>query len=117
MKTRTTIAAIAVTAAAGITTVAGVASAQGDEAPPARGGAKREFVCANLEQIQLVQADRATLLADHLVLLGSARSAAEASGNTEALERIDKRTARVTERQTKVAERTERLEAFAAEQC
>lgn len=117
MRTRTTIAAIAITVAAGIGTAAGVVSAQGEPTPPAQGGAKREFVCANLDQIQLVQADRATLLVDRLVLLGSARSAAEASGRTRALERIDGRIARVTERQTKAAERTAELEAYAAEQC
>ena len=92
---------------------AAVASAQDDGEP----GAKGEFVCANLDPIEQLQADHATLLTDRLALLGSARAAADANGNTKAVERIDRRIERATERQAKVAERQEKLAAFAAEHC
>lgn len=117
MKTRTRLAAIAVTAVAGVGTAAGVASAQGDDGTAPTNGPRAEFVCANLEQIQQLQADHATLIADRLTLLGEARAAAEAAGNTKAVERIDGRTAKVTERQAKVAARQEKLASFASEHC
>lgn len=108
----------AVIGAAGVVGVvavtAGAASAQEDPEPPKP---RAEFVCENLEQIQALQADHATLIADRLVLLGEARAAAEAEGNTEAVERIDRRIARGTERQSKVAERQDKLATFAAENC
>ncbi len=110
-----TIAAVGVAAALAVTAVgSGAASAQEEPSPPQP---RAEFVCANLDQIQALQADHTTLISDRLALLGEARAAAEAAGDAEAVERIDRRTARVTERQGKVAERTERLVTFAAEHC
>ncbi|MGH9270710.1 MAG: hypothetical protein ACRDZ2_05510 [Ilumatobacteraceae bacterium] len=97
-----------------VAVTAGAASAQEDPEPPKP---RAEFVCENLEQIQALQADHATLIADRLVLLGEARATAEAGGNSEAVERIDRRTARITERQGKVADRQEQLTAFATEKC
>jgi hypothetical protein len=102
---------IALVATVGVT--AGVASAQEGGEP----GPRAEFVCANLDAIEQLQADHATLLADRLALLGSARAAAEAQGNTKAVHRIDRRIERATERQAKVAERQEKVAAFAAEHC
>ena len=65
MKTRTTLAVASLVVLGGIGTAAGVASAQGDPTPPASSTPsadhpKGEFVCANLEQIEQVQADHAT---------------------------------------------------------
>jgi hypothetical protein len=122
MKTRTTLAVASLVVLAGIGTAAGVASAQGDPAPPASSTPapdhpKGQFVCANLEQIEKVQADHATALTDRLVLLASARSAAEEAGRTKAVARIDQRTAKVTERQQKVAARQQKLADFAAANC
>ena len=107
MKTRTTLAAASLVVLGGLGTAAGVASAQGDPARRLVDTArtpKGEFVCANLAQIQQVQADHATLITDRLTLLASARSAAEEAGRTKAVERIDRRTAKLTERQQKVAD-------------
>jgi hypothetical protein len=122
MKTRTTLAVASLVVLGGIGTAAGVASAQSDPAPPASSTPapdhpKGEFVCANLDQIQKVQADHATLLTDRLALLASARTAAESAGRTKAVERIDRRTAKVTERQQKVAERQQKVADFAAANC
>ncbi len=120
MKTRTMLAAGALVVLGGIGTAAGVASAQGDPAPPPSSTPahpKGEFVCANLAQIQQVQADHATLITDRLALLASARTAAEQAGRTKAVERIDQRTAKVTERQQKVAERQQKVTDFAAANC
>lgn len=116
MKTRTSIAAIALTAAAAVGT-AGVAAAQSDDPPTPAAGARADFVCANLGQIQQVQGDHATLLTDRLALLETAKAAAEAGGDTKAVERIEARTATVTERQAKVSARQEKLTTFAADHC
>ena len=64
-----------------------------------------------------MQADHATLITDRLALLASARSAAEEAGRTKAVERIDRRTAKLTERQQKVAERQQQVADFAAANC
>ena len=123
MKTRTTLAAASLVVLGGIATATGVASAQGDPAPPASSTpaadhpGKGEFVCANLDQIEKVQADHATYLTDRLALLASARSAAEEAGRTKAVARIDQRTTKVTERQQKVAARQQKLADFAAANC
>ncbi len=110
-----TLAAVGVAGALAVTVVsAGGASAQEDPPPPAP---RAEFVCANLDEIQALQAGHATLIGDRLALLGTARAEAEAAGDTAAVDRIDRRATRVTERQGKVAERTERLATFAAEHC
>ena len=116
MKTRTTLAAASIVVLGGLGTFAGVASAQGD-APPSSTPARGEFVCANLAQIQQVQADHATLITDRLTLLASARTAAEQAGRTKALARIDRRTAKLTDRQQQVAERQQQLADFAAANC
>ena len=118
MKTRTTLAVASLVVLGGLGTAAGVASAQGDP-PPSTAPAhpKGEFVCANLTQIQQVQADHATLITDRLALLASARTAAEQAGRTKAVERIDQRTAKVTVRQQKVAERQQEVADFAAANC
>jgi hypothetical protein len=125
MKTRTALAAASIVVIGGLGTAVGVASAQSEPAPspssaPPTGevpGAKGEFVCANLAQIEKVQADHATLIQDRLALLASAKTAAQDAGNTKAVERIDARTARLTERQQKVAERQQKLADFAATNC
>ena len=110
-----TLAAVGVAGALAVTVAsAGGASAQEEPAPPAP---RAEFVCAHLDEIQALQADHATLIGDRLALLDTARAEAEAAGDSAAVERLDRRTARVTERQGKVAERTERLTTFAAEHC
>jgi hypothetical protein len=57
------------------------------------------------------------LLEDRLALLSEARASAEAAGNAEAVERIDRRVERVNERTAKADERQERLATFAAEHC
>ena len=77
LHTKIAVGVIALVAAVGLT--AGVASAQDDGEP----GVKGEFVCANLDAIEQLQADHATLLTDRLALLGSARAAAEANGNDQ----------------------------------
>jgi hypothetical protein len=125
MKTRTTLAAAAIVVLGGLGTAAGVASAQGDPAPtppstdaPAKDpGAKGQFVCANLDQIEKVQADHATLLGDRLTLLESAKQAAQDAGKTKLVERIEARETKVKDRQAKVAERQQKLADFAAANC
>jgi hypothetical protein len=121
MKTRTTLTVASLVVLGGIGTAAGVASAQEEPAPPSSTPApdhpKGEFVCANLAQIQQLQADHATLLTDRLALLASARTAAEEAGRTKAVERIDRRSAKVAERQQKLAERQQKLADFAAANC
>ena len=118
MKTRTMLAATSLIVLGGLGTAAGVASAQGEPPPSSTPAHPRgEFVCANLAQIQQVQADHATLITDRLALLASARSAAEEDGRTKAVERIDRRTAKLTERQQKVAERQQQVADFAAANC
>ena len=118
MKTRTTLAAASLVVLGGLGAAAGVASAQGDPPPSSTPAHPRgELVCANLAQIQQVQADHATLITDRLTLLASARTAAEQAGRTKAVERIDRRTAKLTERQQKVAARQQKLTDFAAANC
>jgi len=106
--------AASIAAIGGVAVAAGAASAQEEPDPS---GWRAEFVRANLDQLQTLQADHATLTADRLALLGEARAAAEAGGDAEAVEHIDQRIARVTERQGKVGAREERLTTFAAENC
>ncbi len=127
MKTRTTLAAAAIVVLGGVGTAVGVASAQSDPTPaspsteaPAtsnNAGARTAFVCANLDQIEKVQADHATLLSDRLTLLESAKQAAQDAGNTKLVERIDTREGHVKDRQAKVAERQQKLADFAAAHC
>jgi hypothetical protein len=115
MKSRHLAAALIVTAAVGAGG-AGVALAQ-QEDPPGGDGVRGEFVCGHLDQIEQLQAGHATLLQDRLALLGEARAGAEAAGNAEAVERIDRRVERVNERTAKVTQRQGRLATFAAEHC
>jgi flagellar basal body-associated protein FliL len=126
MKIRTTIAAAAIVVIGGLGTVAGVASAQSDPAPTPPtsataatkdAGAKGEFVCANLDQIQQVQADHATTIKDRLVLLASAKTAAQDAGKTKLVARIDARIAKLTARQEKVTARQQKVADFAAAHC
>ena len=126
MKTRTTLAAAAIVVLGGLGTAAGVASAQSDPTPtpPSTGapatkapGAKGQFVCANLDQIEKVQADHATLLSDRLTLLESAKQAAQDAGKPKLVERIDTREQKVKDRQGKVAERQQKLADFAKANC
>jgi hypothetical protein len=115
MKSRHLAAALAVTAVIGAGG-AGVALAQ-QEAPPDGDGARAEFVCSHLDQIQQLRTGHAALLQDRLALLGEARASAEAAGNAAAVERIDQRVERVNERTARADERQERLATFAAQHC
>ncbi len=128
MKFRTTLAATAIVVIGGLGTAAGVASAQSDPSPtpptsaPAttttkEPGAKGEFVCANLDQIQQVQADHATGIKDRLALLATAKAAAQDAGKTKVVARIDKRTATLTTRQQQVTARQQKVAEFAASHC
>jgi len=126
MKHRTKLAAAAIILAGGLGTAAGVASAQSDPTPPsappatstpAKPGARAQFVCANLAQIEKVQADRATTITDSLTLLASAKTAAQDAGRTKLVTRIDNRTTRLTARQSKVAARQQKLADFAKAHC
>ena len=94
--------------AAALVGTAGYASAQ-DSGPPAGTGAGREFVCAHLSDVQKLQADHLTLVGDRLALLNEAKTAAEQSGNTKAVERITNRIGQVTDRQTKITDRQQKL--------
>lgn len=116
MKTRTKLAAGAIVLLGGVGTAVGVASAQGDPTPT-DGAGKGAFVCANLDQIQKVQADHATLLADRLTLLESAKQAAQNAGRTELVAKIEQRQEKVTSRQAKIAERQQKVTDFAASHC
>jgi hypothetical protein len=127
MKTPTTLAVATIVVLGGLGTAVGVASAQSDPTPtttqsseaPATtdSGARAAFVCANLDQIEKVQADHATLINDRLTLLESAKQAAQDAGNTKLVERIDTRETKVKDRQTKVAERQQKLADFATAHC
>jgi hypothetical protein len=96
--------------AAALVGTAGYASAQ-DSGPPAGDGAAHEFVCAHLTEIQKLQADHLTLIGDRLGLLNEAKTTAEQSGNTKAVDRITRRITRVTDEQAKVTERQQKLTA------
>jgi hypothetical protein len=98
--------------AAALIATGGYAAAQ-DSGQPAGNGAGREFVCAHVPEIQKLQADHLTLVADRLGLLNEAKTAAEQSGNTKVVDRITKRIDRATEQQGKIAERQQKL----AETC
>jgi hypothetical protein len=126
MKNRTKLAAAAIIVAGGLGTAAGVASAQSDPTPPtsppatstpAKNPARAQFICANLAQIEKVQGDQATTIADKLTLLASAKTAAQDAGRTKLVSRIDKRTTKLTDRQSKVAARQQKLADFAKAQC
>jgi hypothetical protein len=126
MKHRTKLAAAAIIVAGGLGTAAGVASAQSDSPPPssppatstpATNGARAQFICANLAQIEKVQADHATTIADTLTLLASAKTAAQDAGRTKLVTRIDNRTTKLTDRQSKVAGRQQKLADFAKGHC
>jgi hypothetical protein len=101
------LASVGIGAAALIGT-AGYAGAQ-DSGQPADTGARREFVCAHLAEVQKLQADHLTLVGDRLALLNEAKATAEQNGNTKAVERITKRIDRVTERQTRITERQQKV--------
>jgi hypothetical protein len=101
------LASVGIGAAALIGT-AGYASAQ-DSGQPAGNGAGRQFVCAHVTEIQKLQADHLTLVGDRLGLLNEAKTAAEQSGNTKAVDRITNRIAQVTDRQGKITERQQKL--------
>ena len=105
------LAGVGLSAAALIGT-AGYASAQ-DSGQPGGTGARREFVCAHVAEIQKLQADHLTLVGDRLALLNEAKAAADQNGNTKAADRIAKRIDRVTQRQGKITERQQKL----AETC
>jgi len=94
--------------AAALIGTAGYAAAQ-DSGQPAGTGARREFVCAHLAEVQKLQADHLTLVGDRVALLNEAKAAAEQNGNATAVERITKRIDRFTERQTKITERQQRV--------
>ncbi len=98
---------VAISAAALIAT-GGYAAAQ-DSGQPAGTGAGHEFVCAHVPEIQKLQADHLTLVADRLGLLNEAKTAAEQSGNAKAVDRITKRIERVTDQQGKITERQQKL--------
>jgi hypothetical protein len=127
MKTRTKLAAAALVVAGGLGTAAGVASAQSDPTPPPApttapattkaAGARAAFVCANLAQIEKVQADHATSVKDSLALLASAKQAAQQAGKTKVVARIDTRTSRLTTRQAKITARQQKLADFAKAHC
>jgi hypothetical protein len=101
------LASVGIGAAALIGT-AGYASAQ-DSGQPGGTGARREFVCAHLAEVQKLQADHLTVVGDRLGLLNEAKATAEQNGNTKAVERITKRIERVTDRQTKITERQQKV--------
>jgi hypothetical protein len=101
------LASVGIGAAALIGT-AGYASAQ-DSGAPSGDGARREFVCAHVTEIQKLQADHLTLVADRLGLLNEAKATAEQNGNTKVADRITKRIARVTDQQTRITERQQKL--------
>jgi len=106
---------VGVTAIAG---TAGVALAQEGGSPtPPDTGAKKEFVCTNLADIRMVQADRATLVTDALALTDKARAAAEAAGNTDAVARIDRHRERLTTRQARIVARQDKLATWAGSHC
>jgi len=94
--------------AAALIGTAGYASAQ-DTGPPAGTGARRQFVCAHVAEIQKLQADHLTLVGDQLALLNEAKAAAIQNGNSKAAERIGNRIDRVTQRQGKITDRQHKL--------
>jgi hypothetical protein len=108
MRTKSVILASVGLGAAALIGTAGLASAQ-DSGAPGGSGARREFVCAHVAEIQKLQADHLTLTGDRLALLGEAKTAAEQAGNTKAVDRLTKRIDRVTARQSKITERQQKL--------
>jgi hypothetical protein len=108
MHTKSIILASVGLGAAALIGTAGLASAQ-DSGQPAGSGARREFACAHLTEIQKLQSDHLTLVADRLGLLGEAKAMAEQQGNTTAVDRLTKRIERVTNRQSKITERQQKL--------
>ena len=96
--------------AAALIGTAGYASAQ-DSGQPAGTGAKHEFACAHVTEIQKLQADRLTLVGDRLGLLNEAKTAADQNSNTKLADKISQRITRVTDQQAKIADRQQKLTA------
>jgi hypothetical protein len=94
--------------AAALIGTAGYASAQ-DSGQPAGTGAKHEFVCAHVTEIQKLQADRLTSVGDRLGLLNEAKATAEQNGNTKLADRITQRITRATDQQAKITARQQKL--------
>ena len=80
-----------------------------DSGQPAGTGAKHEFVCAHVTEIQKLQADRLTVAGDRLGLLNEAKTTADQNGNTKRPTRSAKRITRVTNEQSKITDRQQKL--------
>ena len=122
MKTRTTLAVASLVVLGGIGTAAGWRRPRATR--PRRRPRRRPPITQGRVRVREPRADRAgpgrprhPLLTDRLTLLARARTAAEQAGGRRPCERIDRRTAKLTDRQQQVAERQQKLAAFAAANC
>ncbi len=116
-------AAVAIATVSGVVGVAGIAAATStgdDGSAPTTGrdrGDRAAQVCEHFDQIQAKMAQRSEHLTSRLASLADRRAEAVAAGNDRLVDRIDRLTARLTERSTEVQDRTDRLAAWATEHC
>jgi hypothetical protein len=119
---------VAVATLAGVAGIGGAqaASAADDPAIPAspteqarpNGRSDRAAkVCERLDDIEATMAHHLDQIATRQTWLTTKREQAVAAGRDKLVERIDRASARLTERTTKVHDRIDRLETWAAEHC
>src|SRR3954468_3087568 len=112
MRTRSAVLATVGLGAAVVVGGAGWAAARDDGAPAT--GWRRDFVCAHASELQQDQATRLQLVTSTATLAGEAKSAAEAAGDTNAVDRLTKRLTAATNRQGRMTTRQQKLADYAA---
>ena len=103
---------------AGTLAFGGLASAAGNE----EGGNGRkqlttEEKCDKVDEVQARAAEIQARIAERIPVLQERRDEAEANGETERVERLDRRLARLDTITTRLAERLDKVETWAAENC
>ncbi|MCU1361529.1 MAG: hypothetical protein JWN99_2818 [Ilumatobacteraceae bacterium] len=111
--------AVAAATLAGTIGVAGAAAAASDDAPVPTGtrGDRAALVCSHLDEIQAKMAGHLTEITNRQQWLATKRAEAVAAGHDRVVERIDKVSARLTERTPKVQDRVARLQTWATTHC
>ncbi|MGD9996045.1 MAG: hypothetical protein AB7L17_21060 [Ilumatobacteraceae bacterium] len=116
----TAVAASTVAAVIGTVALAGTASATTDasgETPPRSREDRTALMCEHLDEIEARMASHLELITGRQSWLATKRAAAVEAGLDAVVERIDRVSARLTERQARVEQRSERLTAWAATHC
>ncbi|HQZ35284.1 MAG TPA: hypothetical protein PK020_12735 [Ilumatobacteraceae bacterium] len=94
-----------------------IASATGND----NGGGRKHLTtqerCDKVDDVEARAADAQGRIADRVVALQERRAAAEANGETDRVERLDRRLARLDKISTRLTERLAKVEAWAAANC